>query len=215
MNRWLIGFFFIILVLLVRYYIILQYAIVPKVAPAKDGTLCPDIFDLYDETPYLSIPEKAYSALPSSISRMTPNGPVLLNIRNDGVIDYRVNGVLVWSSESPNSVRWSQDAKEIAKIDFDFENAVAHNDEFFLTLTPFAIYRKTYETYTRVWDLEGWDTLFRPSVSHPTGSVFLISENRHVQVALLTNGDLLSLEKTSLSTPPSVKSSVLQCYCDF
>jgi hypothetical protein len=216
MNRVLIICGVLILVLLVRYFIILSYAPLKKIAPLKDGTLCPDIFDLYEDTPYLSIPEKSYSAIPSSVKRQTPNGPVILSIRNDGVLDYRVNGVLVWSSDSPDAVKWSQDALSIFKLEFDVDSnaVVAHNDEFFLTLTPFAIHRKTYETYTKIWDLEGWESSFRPSVAHPTGFVFLMSENRHVQVALLSNGDLVSVEKTSLSTPPTVKSSVLQCYCD-
>ena len=74
------------IVLIVRYYILLQYIPVKRIAPPKDGTLCPDIFDLYDEVPFISVPEKAYYAIPSSIQQNTGNGLAILSVKNDGVL---------------------------------------------------------------------------------------------------------------------------------
>ena len=219
------------IVLIVRYYILLQYIPVKRIAPPKDGTLCPDIFDLYDEVPFISVPEKAYYAIPSSIQQNTGNGLAILSVKNDGVLEYRLNGVLVWASDDAGKVMWTPNVQNNSNNMFDIdESAVTQtmNGDFKLTLHPFAIHAKnanafvyasneseTSTEYKRLWDLEGWESKFRPNVAHPTGTIFLISENRHMQVALLTNGDLIVLEKTSMSSPPKVKTSLLQSYCDY
>jgi|694.fasta_scaffold85281_5 hypothetical protein len=215
------------IVLIVRYYILLQYIPVKRIAPPKDGTLCSDIFDLYEDVPFISVPEKAYYAIPSSIQKKTDNGLAILSVKNDGVLEYRLNGVLVWASEDAGKVMWTPNVHIDANmLDID-ESAVTQtiHSDFKLTLDPFAIHAKNANAllyasnqvteYKRLWDLEGWESKFRPNVAHPTGFIFLISENRHMQVALLTNGDLIVLEKTSMSSPPKVKTSLLQSYCDY
>jgi len=226
------------IVLIVRYYILLQYIPVKRIAPPKDGTLCSDIFDLYEDVPFISVPEKAYYAIPSSIQKKTDNGLAILSVKNDGVLEYRLNGVLVWASDDAGKVMWTpnvhiDDSANMLDIDESAVTQTIHSD-FKLTLDPFAIHAKnanallysaeieetsteytTSTEYKRLWDLEGWESKFRPKVAHPTGFIFLISENRHMQVALLTNGDLIVLEKTSMSSPPKVKTSLLQSYCDY
>jgi len=223
--------FFIIfaIILIVRYYILLQYIPVKRIAPPKDGTLCSDIFDLYEDVPFISVPEKAYYAIPSSIQKKTENGLAILSVKNDGVLEYRLNGVLVWASDDAGKVMWTpnvhiDDSANMLDIDESAVTQTIHSD-FKLTLDPFAIHAKNANAllyasnevtdYKRLWDMEGWESKFRPNVAHPTGTIFLISENRHMQVALLTNGDLIVLEKTSMSSPPKIKTSLLQSYCDY
>jgi len=223
--------FFIIfaIILIVRYYILLQYIPVKRIAPPKDGTLCSDIFDLCEDVPFISVPEKAYYAIPSSIQKKTENGLAILSVKNDGVLEYRLNGVLVWASDDAGKVMWTpnvhiDDSANMLDIDESAVTQTIHSD-FKLTLDPFAIHAKNANAllyasnevtdYKRLWDMEGWESKFRPNVAHPTGTIFLISENRHMQVALLTNGDLIVLEKTSMSSPPKIKTSLLQSYCDY
>jgi len=207
----------------------LQYIPVKRIAPPKDGTLCSDIFDLYEDVPFISVPEKAYYAIPSSIQKKTENGLAILSVKNDGVLEYRLNGVLVWASDDAGKVMWTpnvhiDDSANMLDIDESAVTQTIHSD-FKLTLDPFAIHAKNANAllyasnevtdYKRLWDMEGWESKFRPNVAHPTGTIFLISENRHMQVALLTNGDLIVLEKTSMSSPPKIKTSLLQSYCDY
>ena len=213
-------FLLLIIVLIVRYYILLQYVKVKKIQPPKDGTLCPDIFELYEnEHLTLTIPNKAYSAIPSYYSQKTDDATLVLSVKNDGVLDYRVNGVLVWSSENSGKVAWTQDVKNLHEGSFDIEERCvtqSTDGKFCLTLAPFAIYHRPSidMQYKKIWDLEGWESSFRPTDPHPSGNVFLMSENRNLQVALLSNGDLIALEKTSLLTPHKVKTSLLESYCD-
>lgn len=213
--------FLIGLVFLIRYYIILQYLPVKKIAPFKDGTLCPDIFGLYDkEIPFLSVPEKAYFAIPSSVHQNTNSGTVSLSIKNDGVLEYRLNGVLIWSSDDAGKVSWAHGVSVDGEDDLDIEvSAITKSPggDFSLTLYPFALYQRnsnTLNNFKRVWDLEGWESDFRPINDHPSGSIFLISENRHMQVSLISNGDVVVVEKTSMSSPPKVKTSLLESFCD-
>lgn len=224
------------IILLVRYYILLQYIPIKKIAPIKDGSLCSDIFEIYENNiPSLSISEKSYEPIPSSIFENTIDGLVILSIKNDGVLEYRINGVLIWSSDDTENVFWNESIQKISTIkDFDiFEKNITsietETEQFSLTLYPFAIHKidnsiiefendlgnsqKLY-TFKTIWDINGWNSSFRPNTENkPYGTVFLISENRHIQVALLSNGDLVAIEKTSLSTPRKIKTSLLESYC--
>jgi hypothetical protein len=221
MKKLYVILFLVGLVLLIRYYIILQYLPVKKIAPVKDGSLCPDIFGIYDtEVPFLSVPEKAYFAIPSSVHQKTDSGIVSLSIKNDGVLEYRMNGVLIWSSDDAGKVSWAHGVSVEEGDDLDIEESAitkSPSGDFSLTLHPFALYQRngsTRNNYKRIWDLEGWESNFRPIADHPLGYIFMISENRHMQVSLLSNGDLVVVEKTSMSAPPKVKTSLLESFCN-
>ena len=220
-------------ILLIRYYILLQYLPIKKIPPVKDGTLCPDIFDLYENNiPSLSFNSQQYTPLKSSILEKTLYGDAILSIKNDGVLEYRFNGVLIWSSDSSESFFVNQEINKVLNLnDYDIvEKRITFiqtdTEEFSLTLVPFAIHKQNLvkfesseientSTFKTLWDLNGWESTFRPSKMNqkPYGTIFLMSENRHIQVALLSNGDLVALEKTSLSKPHALKTSLLQSYC--
>jgi hypothetical protein len=229
-TKVIICIFVFCTILLIRYYILLQYLPVKKIPPIKDGSLCPDIFDLYENNiPSLSFNSQLYTPLKSSIIEKTLYGDAILSIKNDGVLEYRFNGILIWSSENSESLFVNHEIYKLLNLnDYDvFEKKITFietgTEEFSLTLVPFAIHKRNLQTFKSeteitstfktVWDLNGWESNFRPLHEKPYGTIFLMSENRHIQVALLSNGDLVAVEKTSLSKPHVLKTSLLQSYC--
>ena len=214
-----IAFLSIIVILVVRYFIIMQYVVVKKERPIDENTLCFDCFELYEnETPHLTIPEDAYSPLPPSISIENEIMEATFSVRNDAVLEYRINGTLIWASDDPQTIKWTKEYKSlctntIANNNSKTNSRIVSNEDFYLSLAPLSLWKNG----EKIWDLDGWHEDFRLNATindHPTGDVFLISENRHMQVSLLSNGDLVVVEKTSLSKPPIVKMSLLDIYCD-
>ena len=228
-TKVILCIFVFCIIVLIRYYILLQYLPVKKIPPVKDGTLCPDIFDLYENNiPSLSFNSQLYTPLKSSIIEKTLYGDAILSIKNDGVLEYRFNGVLIWSSDTSESLFVNHEFYKILNSnDYDIlEKRITciqtDTEDFSLTLVPFAIHKRNLQTFESfdtdlnfktIWNLNGWENNFRPSTQKPYGTIFLMSENRHIQVALLSNGDLVAVEKTSLSKPNVLKTSLLQSYC--
>ena len=207
----------IILILAIRYMILVSYIPAEVTPPPKDGTLCPEIFNLYSTAPYIEVPNKNYDMLPPTVSQTVHGIYVSLSVRNDGNVDYRVNGQSIWTSDD-TVVRWSEDLKNVNLMMSTNESleVTSISKEFCLQLIPLSIYKRTNgEHKKKIWDLEGWDETYRPTEEHPTGHVFLISDNRHMQLSLLSNGDLVVVEKTSLSIPPKVKMSLLKTFCEY
>jgi hypothetical protein len=226
----LILILILLIILLVRYLILIQYRKPP--APEKDGSLCPDIFDLYElNVPFLEIPENAYAAIPSYVEK----SGFVLAITNEGELQYRLEGLLIWSSENPEKVNWTSKLKQLYNLSSVLasnalsktliESIVKEDDsnkikktetiqksgEFILSLNPLCILREGEDA---VWSVQnGWAEDFRPQDEFPTGQVLLISDNRKMQLGLLSSGDLIVIEKSSLSTPPRIVTSLLKSYC--
>lgn len=185
-------------------------------------TKCSDI-NVYEDLPLVII--ESNTPLPSSLVQEESSLKCKLYLNNNGILEYYLDDVLVWSSKNPRQIKLStqlrvlqnaikeKDAKEWKKV---YENDM----NFKLHISPLGITDKNSKI---IWTfMSGWETSQKdtslPHLHSGISKAIIISDNRQYRLALLSNSDLVILK--AAKDPENISkqkvelhASIIQSFC--
>ena len=143
---------------------------------------------------------------------VVPSLSCKLIVNNDGHFEYYINLVMVWTSKYPRRIIKSTDLRVLEHYMLENKNwQVVHDSgKFLLHVAPFAITSKVDKKI--VWTfMSGWALHDRTIPNEKFDGIatsFMTSENKKYFAAILSNGDIVTINESS-----NVQESIIQNFC--